>query len=676
MIAGDALIERIGLLFVHGIGEQKRFEHLTASVSQIAELMERSDPRARVSVVDRTDGWTQPPGDPHPLGLAPMTLSVRSPDTQIDFECYEVWWADLGSRSGVWDVISFWIWGLGQWCAPIYREIDASRLDKDDTESSEKPTSSLVKLPKGIVGDMAQEPWARFKLLLAGVAAAFAAVTWSLAKRLAGALLGQAPSPTLIVQYVGDVRTYTEAGGPGLGTPTDPGQPRRVGIRRRMVSEMVAVATQPLDGWYVLAHSQGTVVAYNGLTEIGHTLPNYLSEAQWRGLPAALTHDPGCAIRRDIENMMPSRPPWLADGDVINRPAMFANLRGLLTYGSPLGKYAALWPRIVATATDRVNKNDTTFPSGCRWINFAAPQDPVAGMFSSSFPTGHDDFLHNAIPPVEDVRTPLGPDLVLAHIRYLAGYERYARGTRVVQSSLLMRWLLGDQPSFAPPAPGRSADAYRIAALAFGYLFLVWLLWMAAVLVFTGLRAGSWAIGSSTSAPWCEAVLRFLLAAAHGAGPVLGTALSMITLCGLWRWFRESRHNLLLAQADRDDDPGNLAAYWAKVIGMVRWHWRLGGAFFVGALVTCAGASILDWRHAFAADPPTPCHCAELRGVLRYLLGPASEGRYGNRIMLAAMEDFRASATALTAAIFAACSQAFINWTFKPARPRQKPTAS
>lgn len=670
MIAGDTPVERVGLLFVHGIGEQKRFEHLTASVSQIAELIDRTDARARVSIVDRTAGWTPPPGEPHPLGLAPMTLSIRSPDTQIDFECHEVWWADLGSRSGIWDVISFWIWGLGQWCAPIYREIDASRLDKDDTASSTKPTSSLVKLPKGIVGDLVQEPWARFKLLLAGVAAAFAAVTWSLAKRLAGALLGQAPSPTLIVQYVGDVRTYTEAGGPGLGTPTDPGQPRRVGIRRRMVAEMVAVAAQPLDGWYVLAHSQGTVVAYNGLTEIGHTLPNYLSEAQWRGLPTQFTSDPGCAVRRDIENMMPSRPPWLADGDVLNRPAMFANLRGLLTYGSPLGKYAALWPRIVATATDRVNKDERTFPPECRWINFAAPQDPVAGMFSGSFPTGADDFLHNAIPPVEDVRTPLGPDLVLAHIRYLAGYERYARGTRVVQSSLLMRWLLGDQPSFAPRPPSLPATAGRIAALAFGYLFLVWLLWMAAVLAFTGLRAGAWAIGSDTSGPWCEAVPRFLFAAAHGAGPVLGTTLSIITLCGLWRWFRESRHNMLLARADCEDDPGNLAAYWAKVIAMVRAHLWLGCGFFVVALVACGGALFLDWRYALAADPPKPSHCASLTGALHYLSAPSGIGD-----LLAAMNGFRAATIALAAAVLAACSQAFINWTVEAAKPRQKTRA-
>ena len=34
---------------------------------------------------------------------------------------------------------------------------------------------------------------------------------------------------------------------------------------------------------------------------------------------------------------------------------LFANLRGFLTYGSPLDKFSGLWPRIVATATDRTD---------------------------------------------------------------------------------------------------------------------------------------------------------------------------------------------------------------------------------------------------------------------------------------------------------------------------------
>src|SRR5690349_9290961 len=43
------------------------------------------------------------------------------------------------------------------------------------------------------------------------------------------------------------------------------GEPPRVSIRRRMVRGIADVACAGYQRWYVLAHSQGTVVAFNGL---------------------------------------------------------------------------------------------------------------------------------------------------------------------------------------------------------------------------------------------------------------------------------------------------------------------------------------------------------------------------------------------------------------------------
>ena len=39
--------------------------------------------------------------------------------------------------------------------------------------------------------------------------------------------------------------------------------------------------------WYILAHSLGSVAAWNGLMETEHCLPNYLDEARWRRLQEA-----------------------------------------------------------------------------------------------------------------------------------------------------------------------------------------------------------------------------------------------------------------------------------------------------------------------------------------------------------------------------------------------------
>ena len=49
--------KRVGVLFVHGVGEQLRFEHFTSSVRQFAELMRQADSNAAVSIIDRTKDW-------------------------------------------------------------------------------------------------------------------------------------------------------------------------------------------------------------------------------------------------------------------------------------------------------------------------------------------------------------------------------------------------------------------------------------------------------------------------------------------------------------------------------------------------------------------------------------------------------------------------------------------
>ena len=60
-----------------------------------------------------------------------------------------------------------------------------------------------------------------------------------------------------------------------------PDEPPRAAIRRRMIRAMIEVAEADYDRWYIIAHSLGTVVAWNGLMEIQQTLPNYIGETCW-----------------------------------------------------------------------------------------------------------------------------------------------------------------------------------------------------------------------------------------------------------------------------------------------------------------------------------------------------------------------------------------------------------
>jgi len=74
------------------------------------------------------------------------------------------------------------------------------------------------------------------------------------------------------------VKLYQDRKQEGQGAITDINGPRRVAIRRRMIATLIDVYNAPYDRWYVLGHSLGTVVAWNGLMETAHCLPNYLSK--------------------------------------------------------------------------------------------------------------------------------------------------------------------------------------------------------------------------------------------------------------------------------------------------------------------------------------------------------------------------------------------------------------
>lgn len=588
--------EHIGLLFVHGIGEQKRFEHLKASAHDYAELLLQTHDTAVVTVTDRTEDWPHPAGVPAPGDIAPLTISVSiggDEPRRVHFECHEVWWADLGTRDGLFDVITFWLWGLGQWGAPLYREMDASGLPKDKRSDPGDPRSKLVsrltRLPDQIAGQLGQEPWTRFRLALAGLAALLVAVSWMLVKRGLETVLGQAPSPTLLVRYVGDVRTYESRWTPGDSNLTDPGHPRRVAIRRRMVAEMVAMGARAhrgtIAGWYVCAHSLGTVVAYNGLTEIAHALPNYLSEYQWRTLPDDLRHDPDCLKRRadDMHHMMPARPDWLKPEDVIHRRRLFARLRGFITYGSPLDKFAALWPRIVATATDQQDARGDAilpFPGGCEWLNLASPEDPVAGTIDS-YGTGDGKPLERAIPAVFNIVAPIGWAFGLAHIRYFLGVRGENQSIRTQQKRAIMRWLLqrAGEPFDQRLQPPEGVLTQRQSP----WLTLPWLVtgYLMILAALTAGTAGLWLLVGKTGRNLLDGGDTVLPGWAElGAGTLftLGAAMSVVLTFGFVRWFTESRGNRQDAERAyacavhgepgafslRDAFFGHLAAYHEK----------------------------------------------------------------------------------------------------------------
>jgi len=407
-----AAVEEVGILLVHGMGEQEQHAHLKATAREFGFFLDATQDVLRLSIVEQ----------PEKPGIIVVDAAFKHSgggERRVRFHLHEAWWADLGISGGAGAQLKFWLWGLGMWAARVIRKGNPSRntmklmtvphFGPQKSEANAVAPGFFRKLPS--------------RAMLAGAAllAILTFFTWSAAKRVIAFLSNRGPDPSLIFLFLGDVMIYAEDGGPTGGSLQDPGQPMRATIRRRVVGKMVEMAAYGYDRWYIFAHSLGTVPAFNAVQETELALPNYLTEAQWRGLPKALkTKNPyvPAATKHDppkTKRMMPRRPAWLEDTDAIDRVKLFARFRGLVTYGSPLDKFAALWPRVVP-----LNLQADVFPVGCEWVNLHDPTDPVSASLDAFAPPPniHDPSLKLAPIKPHNVPTRASPIFGLSHIRY------------------------------------------------------------------------------------------------------------------------------------------------------------------------------------------------------------------------------------------------------------------
>jgi hypothetical protein len=366
----------IGLLLIHGIGEQKQLDHLRETAREVASLVAESPSVVRLAVRDQT-------ARDNPEIVVEATVRKNGAERQVALHLHEVWWADLGMKAGVLQQVRFWLWGLGQWAAEA---IVTGKRSSNSAQMMVLPSFSS-RAPDVRPGLFHRLP-THLALFGAALLAFLTFFTWSAAKRLIAFLSKRLPDSSLIFLFIGDVMVYQAAGGPGGGTVEDPDLPVRTTIRRRMLRGMVGMAQRPYQKWLILAHSLGTVPAYNMLQEMELTLPNYLTRKEWDELPDDFkTRQPFVArdAQAATEAMMPRRPPWLSETDGISRAALFERFSGLVTYGCPLDKFAAMWPRIVP-----LNKQTRVFQPGCEWVNLHDPTDPVAAKLDAFDPPERD----------------------------------------------------------------------------------------------------------------------------------------------------------------------------------------------------------------------------------------------------------------------------------------------
>jgi len=471
--------EQIGVVLVHGVGEQTRFEHLDEEIRKLVEALEAlpafQAAQGGKVVVEIRRGWEgsfhaeQDSWHAGPFSTVCVSAKAAKQREQR-FQFHEVWWADVNERYSIAKQVRFWLWGLSVW---LYPRKERSTLQGAD-----------YVFPPEHPGGLGMYLWVRARLL--GLGAVFAVLGFSLGlimfilKRLF-----EIETPKwlqTVTNYVGGVKLYNQPRRLAPGWIPDSedfldtkDEPPRYSIRRRMIRALADVALMPYDRWYVLAHSLGSVVAFNGLMETAYTWPGYLDEWQWSWLKAAHLVGPIAPGAGPIPAVtIPKRPAW-CDDEIVYRTRIFRNFRGLMTYGSPLEKFATIWPARVPLA------REPAFTPLAAWVNIMDPIDPVSGILKS-----FDQVSPACCPHPQNIGYRASPILLWSHTQYLT---RKGKSHSDLPTAT-MAWLLGR----AGPPGSANNPLTGLSYPLHGSVFwqravLAWVWWIVGFVAFAALAA-------------------------------------------------------------------------------------------------------------------------------------------------------------------------------------------
>jgi hypothetical protein len=466
-------VPRIGVIVVHGIGEQRRFEHIDGQVrSIVAALRKQHGPdNVSVEIAPATAAAFRADQDSWSIG-ATIRVLVNHPHGPKELSFHEVWWADVNEPYSLFKQIRFWRWGLTIW---LYPGKDASSLGSAD----------LVRAPATGHFDAA---WVRLRLFAVAVVAVTGAASIGMVTFLAERVLNLRPFDFIrvFVNYVAGVKLYSQKRRLGPGFPAKNqdildtiDEPPRVSIRRRMIRVIADVALADYERWYVMAHSLGSVVAFNGLMESSYAWPGYLDRERWDKLRAkqrfAGPARPGW--QPPGSPTLPGRPLWIAPTEIAYRSKIFEKFHGMLTFGSPLEKFAAIWPAKVPVS------REPAFRPGSHWINAYDPIDPVSGVLQAFEPDPKLPATEAAAccPTPQNVGFAAGWGFLVNHLTYLD-----LKPGKLSLAEYAAEWLVAGNPGAVDPArhpafyrPGKGRHWFRSA--------LSWIYWGVIFAVLLGL---------------------------------------------------------------------------------------------------------------------------------------------------------------------------------------------
>lgn len=444
-------VERVGIVVVHGIGEQRRFEYLEEVVRNIALALQADLLISSVQVNINTSNDAAYRAEYETWrgeSTATAVIEVKNNNGKLtNLEFREVWWSDLDEPNSFRTFLDFWCWGLSLWSKPPY---DDSKVGTASIDMRLPGRSTIGQ--SGLLPDRDQPLQILHSLylfLVSSVIFLLLPLLWVLGRALRS-ILGFNIRPDILVEYLGDVKLYQQDARIGKKLLVDLGNiPPRASIRRRVVSAYVEMALEDYERWYILSHSLGTIVAFNGLMETEKALPNYLEKSLWKKwcnkrpnhFKFKNQDNKKALTEEDTNRMMPTRPNWIELDNIIDRKELFSKLNGFMTYGSPLSKFAVLWPSIVS-----INQDESVFNENCEWINVFDPTDPVSD-FTRFFDSIASD--KNSLTPKE---VPYKADKIhlLSHGEYLTfSSKRSKNKNSLVQQ--ISSWLVSGNNFEKPP---------------------------------------------------------------------------------------------------------------------------------------------------------------------------------------------------------------------------------
>lgn len=640
--------QNIGVILVHGIGDHKRFQHLEGSIRPLIDAIAR-----RELALDAT----RPNGESHNVTVeiigggvaalhaeqdswstdsAPVRVVVKEQGVTKHIHVHEVWWADVNEPYTLWKQIGFWGWGLSVWNVARHQDFDLPGA---------KATMALPEFPSG------KKPWIwwlRFRLFC--VCNIFAMAGFSLgaavffAKRL---FSFQAPDIVKIfVNYIGAVRLYSQKRRSDGGFLDAYHEPPRVSIRRRMVRTIADAALANYDRWYVVAHSLGSVVAFNGLMENEHAILNYLSEDQLHQLAAGVP-DPaasgqwilppmagkprgnnadGTAIDHvgDVNRMLPARPVWLERDTVAYRDRLLAKFHGLLTYGSPLDKFAAIWPPRVP-----INKREKGLAIGPEpdrkkreWINVYDPTDPVSAKLDAF---GGPSGTQNVVLAPTNYSYAAHWLLLYSHLRYF--------DSKTTLSDKVAEWILTGA-SFRIENPSELPWLMRHSVLRVLRTCLALLTWALVYLALTALGALTWPLWKSLFVDGGGTVAKAIgdvwkKSFPPGSASSQSWLIGLIEECGASVWkFVTYVVDLWLSFAGWID--GTIHGWFATFVGVEFVNNMLRLSLYV-ALITFAAGWVLRYRTR--QDPPAAASGSVTTSTAQSFRPSASDNSAGGGVV-------------------------------------------